>query len=89
MATVHNRPTVFGEPMASRDMGIPELNIAYEDGEIADTIVIFGANPYSDQTNYYFNHMIPNLSGATTDKKKKAYPRKERRRRSDDRHRSA
>ena len=35
MATVHNRPTVFGEPMASRDMGIPELNIAYEDGEIA------------------------------------------------------
>lgn len=76
MATVHNRPTVFGEPMASRDMGIPELNIAYEDGEIADTIVIFGANPYSDQTNYFFNHMIPNLSGATTAKKKHAYPAK-------------
>jgi arsenite oxidase large subunit len=76
MATVHNRPTVFGEPMASRDMGIPELNIAYEDGEIADTIVIFGANPYGDQTNYYFNHMIPNLQGGTLAKKKKEYPGK-------------
>jgi arsenite oxidase large subunit len=76
MATVHNRPTVFGEPMASRDMGIPELNIAYEDAEIADTIVIFGANPYGDQTNYYLNHMVPNLRGATLAKKKKAYPGK-------------
>lgn len=76
MATVHNRPTVFGEPMASRDMGIPELNIAYEDSEIADTIVIFGANPYSNQTNYYFNHMIPNLQGQTVQKKKAAYPGK-------------
>jgi arsenite oxidase large subunit len=76
MATVHNRPTVFGEPMASRDMGIPELNIAYEDAEIADTIVIFGANPYADQTNYFFNHMIPNLQGSTADKKRKAYPGK-------------
>lgn len=76
MATVHNRPTVFGEPMASRDMGIPELNIAYADGEIADTIVIFGANPYSDQTNYYFNHMIPNLQGSTSAAKKAAYPNK-------------
>ncbi|MGC2131329.1 MAG: arsenate reductase (azurin) large subunit [Candidatus Aquilonibacter sp.] len=76
MATVHNRPTVFGEPMASRDMGIPELNIAYEDGEIADTIVIFGADPYSDQTNYYLNHMVPNLQGLTTAKKKHNYPGK-------------
>lgn len=76
MATVHNRPTVFGEPMASRDMGIPELNIAYEDAEIADTIVINGANPYSNQTNYYINHMIPNLRGITAAKKRKAYPGK-------------
>lgn len=76
MATVHNRPTVFGEPMASRDMGIPELNIAYEDAEIADTIVIHGANPYANQTNYYFNHMVPNLRGGTIDKKKAAYPGK-------------
>jgi arsenite oxidase large subunit len=76
MATVHNRPTVFGEPMASRDMGIPELNIAYEDARIADTIVIFGANPYADQTNYYFNHMIPNLQGQTLAAKRAAYPEK-------------
>jgi len=76
MATVHNRPTVFGEPMASRDMGIPELNIAYEDAEIADTIVIFGADPYSDQTNYYLNHMVPNLQGSTENKKKQHYPGK-------------
>ena len=76
MATVHNRPTVFGEPMASRVMGIPELNIAYKDAEIADTIVICGANPYADQTNYYFNHMIPNLRGGTGDAKKAAYPGK-------------
>jgi arsenite oxidase large subunit len=76
MATVHNRPTVFGEPMASRIMGIPELNIAYKDSELADTIVISGGNPYADQTNYYFNHMIPNLRGGTVDQKKAAYPGK-------------
>jgi arsenite oxidase large subunit len=73
MCSIHNRPAYNSEVHASRDMGVPELNNAYEDAELADTIVLWGANSYETQTNYYLNHMVPNLNGATLEKKQKAF----------------
>ncbi|HEY4432955.1 MAG TPA: arsenate reductase (azurin) large subunit [Candidatus Cybelea sp.] len=70
MASIHNRPAYNSEVHGSRDMGVPELNNSYEDAELADTIVIWGANSYETQTNYFLNHMVPNLNGSTGDKKK-------------------
>jgi len=74
MASIHNRPAYNSEVHASRDMGVPELNNAYLDAQLADTIVIWGANSYETQTNYYLNHMIPNLRGDSLDKKKQQFP---------------
>lgn len=71
MASIHNRPAYNSEVHASRDMGVPELNNSYHDAELADTIVIWGANSYETQTNYFLNHMLPNLRGATASTKKK------------------
>jgi arsenite oxidase large subunit len=45
-ASIHNRPAYNSEVHATRDMGVPELNFAYEDTELTDTLVIWGANPY-------------------------------------------
>jgi arsenite oxidase large subunit len=45
------------------------LTNAYLDAQLADTIVIVGANPYETQSNYYLTHMIPNLNGATLEHK--------------------
>ncbi|GAB4435361.1 MAG: arsenate reductase (azurin) large subunit [Chloroflexi bacterium OHK40] len=64
-ASIHNRPAYNSEVHASRDMGVPELNHAYVDAELADTIVLWGANSYETQTNFYLVHMLPNLQGAT------------------------
>jgi arsenite oxidase large subunit len=74
MLSIHNRPAYNSEVHGSRDMGVPELNNAYLDAELADTIVIWGANSYETQTNYHLNHMIPNLRGETADKKKQMLP---------------
>ena len=42
---------------------------AYEDAELADTIVAVGTNALETQTNYFLNHWIPNLDGRSLGKK--------------------
>ncbi|TGD94565.1 arsenate reductase (azurin) large subunit [Methylobacterium nonmethylotrophicum] len=71
---IHNRPAYNSEVHATRDMGVGELNNCYEDAELADTIVVVGANPLETQTNYFLNHWIPNLRGTSLDKKKAEFP---------------
>lgn len=74
LVRIHNRPAYNSECHATRDMGIGELNNAYEDAELADCIVSVGANQYETQTNYFLAHWLPNLQGGTVDKKKKWFP---------------
>jgi len=71
---IHNRPAYNSEVHGTRDMGIGELNNRYEDAELADTIFLIGANSLETQTNYFLNHWVPNLRGATVDKKKAQMP---------------
>ncbi|WP_018701104.1 arsenate reductase (azurin) large subunit [Amorphus coralli] len=71
---IHNRPAYNSEVHATRDMGIGELNNAYEDAELADTIFVLGANPLEAQTNYFLNHWIPNLRGSSMGKKEEELP---------------
>ena len=71
LVRIHNRPSYNSECHATRDMGIMELNNSYEDAELADCIMAIGCNPYETQTNYFLYHWLPNLHGATVDKKKK------------------
>lgn len=66
---IHNRPAYNSEVHATRDMGVGELNNCYEDAELADTIMVVGANPLETQTNYFLNHWIPNLRGTSMGKK--------------------
>jgi arsenite oxidase large subunit len=72
--SIHNRPAYNSEVHASRDMGVPELNFAYEDAELADTIVLWGANSYETQSNFYMVHMLPNIRGETVQAKEAARP---------------
>ncbi|TRZ67772.1 MAG: arsenate reductase (azurin) large subunit [Rhodocyclaceae bacterium] len=74
LVRIHNRPAYNSECHATRDMGIGELNNSYEDSEVADCIVSVGANQYETQTNYFLVHLLPNLQGATKDKKQKWFP---------------
>ncbi len=71
---IHNRPAYNSEVHATRDMGVGELNNAYEDAELADTIVAIGTNSLETQTNYFLNHWVPNLRGTTLAKKKTMLP---------------
>jgi arsenite oxidase large subunit len=71
---IHNRPAYNSEVHATRDMGVGELNNAYEDAELADTIVAVGTNALETQTNYFLNHWVPNLRGATLEKKRQLMP---------------
>jgi len=71
MVRIHNRPAYNSECHATRDMGVGELNNSYEDSEVADCLVYIGANSYETQTNYFLVHALPNMQGATIDKKKK------------------
>jgi len=71
---IHNRPAYNSEVHATRDMGVGELNNAYEDAELADTIVAIGTNPLETQTNYFLNHWVPNLRGTSIEKKKALLP---------------
>ncbi len=73
-ASIHNRPAYNSEVHATRDMGVPELNFAYVDTELTDTLVIWGANPYETHTNCYLIHMMPNLQGTTVTAKQEARP---------------
>lgn len=71
---IHNRPAYNSEVHATRDMGVGELNNCYEDAELADTIVAVGTNALETQTNYFLNHWVPNLRGASLDKKRAEMP---------------
>jgi hypothetical protein len=75
MCSIHNRPAYSSEVHGSRDMGVPELNNAYVDAVVADTLVIWGANPYETQTNHFLHHMVPNLRGDTVNAKRAALGR--------------
>ena len=41
-ARIHNRPAYNSEVHSTRDMGVGELNYAYEDYGLTDTIVLIG-----------------------------------------------
>ncbi|MFN3982883.1 MAG: arsenate reductase (azurin) large subunit, partial [Caldilinea sp.] len=69
MVRIHNRPAYNSEVHSSRDMGVGELNNAYEDAELADVIITIGNNPFETQTNYFLAHWVPNLDGTTIEKK--------------------
>ncbi len=74
---IHNRPAYNSECHATREMGVGELNNSYEDAEVADVIFATGTNAYETQTNYFLAHWVPNLLGATVEKKKKWFPGEE------------
>jgi arsenite oxidase large subunit len=71
---IHNRPAYNSEVHGTRDMGVGELNNAYEDAELADTIVAVGTNALETQTNYFLNHWVPNLRGTSISKKQELLP---------------
>jgi arsenite oxidase large subunit len=73
MVRIHNRPAYNSECHATREMGIGELNNSYEDAQLADVIMAIGNNAYENQTNYFLNHWLPNLQGATAAKKKQRF----------------
>lgn len=68
-ASIHNRPAYNSEVHAAGDAGVVPLTNAYLDAQLADTILVVGANPYETQTNYFLAHMVPNLQGATLTRK--------------------
>lgn len=72
-ASIHNRPAYNSEVHSTREMGIGELNSSYYDTSIADTVMFVGMNPYECQTNLFLVHVVPNLSGATLERKKKEF----------------
>lgn len=74
MVRIHNRPAYNSECHATRDMGVSELNNSYLDAQLADTILLTGANPYETQSNYFLNHWLPNLQGNTVALKQKTFP---------------
>lgn len=71
--SIHNRPAYNSEVHAAGDAGLAPLTNAYLDAQLADTILIVGANPYETQTNYFLNHMVKNLSGDSVDLKTSAF----------------
>jgi arsenite oxidase large subunit len=58
---IHNRPAYNSEVHSTRDMGVDELNYAYEDYTLTDTIMLIGANSLETQTNLFLNHMVPGM----------------------------
>jgi arsenite oxidase large subunit len=60
---IHNRPAYNSEVHATRDMGVGELNYAYKDYGLTDTIFLVGANSLENQTNLFLNHMVPGMRG--------------------------
>jgi arsenite oxidase large subunit len=73
-ASIHNRPAYNSEVHAAADAGIAALTNSYLDAQLADTILVVGANPYETQTNYFLAHMVPNLRGGTIDLKRSTFP---------------
>lgn len=74
MASIHNRPAYNSEVFASGDAGIAPLPSAYLDAELADTIMLIGANSYETQSIYFLEHMLPNLAGASMAQKQRLIP---------------
>jgi arsenite oxidase large subunit len=72
-ASIHNRPAYNSEVHAAADAGVAALTNSYLDAELADTILVVGANPYETQTNYFLAHMVPNLQGATLETKRATF----------------
>ncbi|MGI9462593.1 MAG: arsenate reductase (azurin) large subunit, partial [Aestuariivirgaceae bacterium] len=68
--SIHNRPAYNSEVHAAGDAGLAPLTNAYVDAQLADTILVVGANPYETQTNYFLNHMAKNLAGESLDLKR-------------------
>lgn len=58
---IHNRPAYNSEVHSTRDMGVGELNYAYKDYDVTDTIFMIGANSLETQTNLFLNHMVPGI----------------------------
>lgn len=58
---IHNRPAYNSEVHSSRDMGVDELNYAYEDWQLTDTMFMVGVNPMECQTNLFLNHMVTGM----------------------------
>ncbi len=75
--SIHNRPAYNSEHFATGDAGFGALTNGYVDAELADTIVLTGANSFETQTIYFLEHMMPNLSGKTLDLKHKEFGNKE------------
>lgn len=73
-ASIHNRPAYNSEVHAAGDAGVAALTNAYLDAQLADTLLIVGANPYETQSNYFLSHMVPNLQGGTLEAKRKTFP---------------
>lgn len=75
--SIHNRPAYNSEVHAAADAGLAPLTNAYVDAQLADTILIVGANPYETQTNYFLNHMVKNLTGESLFLKESVFPGEE------------
>jgi len=72
-ASIHNRPAYNSEVHAAGDAGLAPLTNSYLDAELADTILVVGANPYETQTNYFLSHMVPSLRGSTLELKRATF----------------
>ena len=73
MVRIHNRPAYNSECHATREMGVGELNNLPGRGACR-LVWSIGGNPYEAQTNYFLDHWVPNLNGATLEAKKKRFP---------------
>lgn len=73
MASIHNRPAYNSEVFAAGDAGTAGLNTNYYDAELADVIMLIGANSLETQTNFWWSHAISNLNGSSLSEKKKEF----------------
>jgi len=73
IASIHNRPAYNSEVFAAGDAGTAALNTNYFDAELADTIMLIGANSLETQTNFWWAHAISNLNGTSLGDKKKEF----------------
>jgi hypothetical protein len=61
-ALPHPQPPAYNsEVHSTRDMGVDELNYAYSDYQVTDTILLVGTNPMECQTNLFLNHMVKGM----------------------------
>lgn len=75
--SIHNRPAYNSEVWGSRERGVHELNYDASDARLADTLVLWGANPYENASVFYTEHMLPNFQGATVAEKQQNLPKGE------------